>query len=221
MARMARVVVPNYPHHVTQRGNRRQKTFFCEDDYRYYIDLMSEFSTQSGTEVWAYCLMPNHVHLVMVPGEEDSLRATLGEAHRRYTRHINFREGWRGHLWQERFHSFAMDEEYLFSTVRYVERNPVAARLCAHPEEWKWSSARAHLKGEDDELVRVKPMLDRIGRWCDYLSGAAKCDDEDLIDLHTRTGRPLGCADFVHKLEVITGKELAPKRAGRKPAIRK
>ncbi|VAX04038.1 hypothetical protein MNBD_GAMMA20-1567, partial [hydrothermal vent metagenome] len=73
MARMARVVVPNYPHHVTQRGNRRQKTFFCEDDYRYYIDLISEFSRQSGTEVWAYCLMPNHVHLVMVPGEEDGL----------------------------------------------------------------------------------------------------------------------------------------------------
>jgi putative transposase len=220
MARMARVVVPYYPHHVTQRGNRRQKTFFCEDDYRYYIDLMSEFSTQSGTEVWAYCLMPNHVHLVMVPGEEDSLRAALGEAHRRYTRHINFREGWRGHLWQERFHSFTMDEEYLISTVRYVERNPVVARLCVHPEEWKWSSARAHLKGEDDKLVRVKPMLDRIGRWCDYLSDAAESDDKDLIDLHTRTGRPLGSAAFVRRLEVITGKELTPKRAGRKPVIR-
>ena len=220
MAGMARVVVPNYPHHVTQRGNRRQKTFFCEDDYRYYIELMSEFSTQSGTEVWAYCLMPNHVHLVMVPGEEDGLRAALGEAHRRYTRHINFREGWRGHLWQERFHSFTMDEDYLLSTVRYVERNPVVARLCVHPEEWKWSSARAHLKGEDDELVRVRPMLDRIGVWRDFLSDPDKNDDEELIDRHSRTGRPLGCADFVRKLEVITGEELAPKRAGRKPVIR-
>jgi len=75
MARMARVVIPGYPHHLTQRGNRRQKTFFCEDDYRYYIKLMSEFTGQSGTEVWAYCLMPNHVHLVMVPVEEDGLRA--------------------------------------------------------------------------------------------------------------------------------------------------
>ena len=89
--------------------------------------------------------MPNHVHLVMVPGEEDGLRATLGEAHRRYTRHINFRERWRGHLWQERFHSFIMDEKYLLSTVRYVERNPVAARLCVNPQDWKWSSVRAHL----------------------------------------------------------------------------
>jgi putative transposase len=93
MARMARVVVPNFPHHVTQRGNRRQKTFFCEDDYQYYVELVSEYSQQTGTEVWAYCLMPNHIHLVMVPSTEDGLRATLGEAHRRYTRHINFREG--------------------------------------------------------------------------------------------------------------------------------
>jgi len=80
MARIARVVVPNFPHHVTQRGNRRQKTFFCEDDYQYYVELVSEYSQQSGTEVWAYCLMPNHVHLVMVPSTEDGLRATLGEA---------------------------------------------------------------------------------------------------------------------------------------------
>ncbi len=221
MARMARVVVPNYPHHVTQRGNRRQKTFFCDNDYRYYIDLMSTFSRQSGTEVWAYCLMPNHVHLVMVPAEEDGLRAALGEAHRRYTRHINFREGWRGHLWQERFHSFTMDENYLISTVRYVERNPVVAGLCAHPQDWKWSSAHAHLMGKDDQLVRVKPMLDRIDRWGAYLSDADKRSDEDLIERHTRTGRPLGCADFVRKLEAVTGEALAPKRPGRKPVIRK
>ncbi|MEE9302960.1 MAG: transposase [Thiotrichaceae bacterium] len=216
MARMARVVVPNFPHHVTQRGNRRQKTFFCDDDYRYYLDLMSEFSRQSGTEIWAYCLMPNHVHLVMVPNEEDGLRATLGEVHRRYTRHINFREGWRGHLWQERFHSFLMDEDYLLSTVRYVERNPVVAKLCVYPEDWKWSSARAHLLGYDDKLVRVQPMLDRIGNWNDYLSDNGKRNDNDLIERHTRTGRPLGCTDFVRKLETLTGKALAPKRPGRK-----
>ena len=220
MARMARVVVPNYPHHVTQRGNRRQKTFFCEDDYRYYIDLISEFSTQSGTEVWAYCLMPNHVHLVMVPGEEDGLRAALGEAHRRYTRHINIREGWRGHLWQERFHSFTMDEDYLLSTVKLLSSNHFKLPLSALPQEWKWSSARAHLKGEDDELVRVKPMLDRIGMWCDYLSDPDKNDDEELIDLHSRTGRPLGSDAFVRRLEVISGEELAPRRPGRKPVIR-
>jgi len=218
MARMARVVVPNYPHHVTQRGNRRQKTFFCGDDYRYYIELLSIYSKEYGTEVWAYCLMPNHVHLVMVPSEEDGLRAALGEAHRRYTRHVNFRKGWRGHLWQERFHSFVMDETYLLATVRYVERNPVVARLCQHPHEWPWSSAAAHVAGKDDELVRVKPMLDRVGDWTAYLSDDnARGQEVEYIERHTRTGRPLGDGSFIGMLERITGKPLAQRRPGRKP----
>ena len=221
MARMARVVVPNYPHHVTQRGNRRQKTFFCDEDYRYYIELISEFSLRSGTEIWAYCLMPNHVHMVMVPIEEDGLRSVLGEAHRRYTRYINFREGWRGHLWQERFHSFAMDENYLLSTVRYVERNPVAAKLCKHPSDWQWSSACAHLKGEDDALVRVQPMLDRIDNWGAYLADTNMSEDDGVVRLHTRTGRPLGDEKFVSKLEILTGESLALKKPGRKPSAKK
>jgi putative transposase len=215
MARMARVVVPGYPHHVTQRGNRRQKTFFCEDDYRYYIELMSQFTEEAGTEVWAYCLMPNHVHLVMVPGEEDGLRAALGEAHRRYTRYVNVRQGWRGHLWQERFHSFVMDEQYLLATVRYVERNPVVARLCRQPADWLWSSAYAHLAAQDDGLVRVKPMLDRVDDWAAYLS--SEHDEEvEVIKLHTSTGRPLGATYFVEHLEAVTGKALAPGRPGPK-----
>ena len=221
MPRMARVVIPNYPHHVTQRGNRRQKTFFHDEDYRYYIELISEFSLKSRTEIWAYCLMPNHVHLVMMPVEEDGLRATLGEAHRRYTRYVNFREGWRGHLWQERFHSFTMDEDYLLSTVRYVERNPVIAGLCNHPEEWEWSSARAHIKGEDDELVRVKPMLGRIDDWEKYLSTSDSNSHIKQIKQHTRTGRPLGNMEFIRKLEAIAGIDLSLKTPGRKPAMRK
>jgi putative transposase len=101
MARLARVVVPGMPHHVTQRGNRRQETFFCDDDYRAYIELTAEWCGECNVAVWAYCLMPNHVHLIVVPESEDGLRRGIGEAHRRYTRMINFREGWRGHLWQK------------------------------------------------------------------------------------------------------------------------
>ena len=133
MARLARVVVPGVPHHVTQRGNRRLETFFEDDDYRAYLDLLAASCAEAGVAVWAYCLMPNHVHLVLVPDERDGLRHALGEAHRRYTRRINFREGWRGHLWQERFHSFPMDEAYLLATARYVELNPLRARLVRKP----------------------------------------------------------------------------------------
>jgi putative transposase len=218
MARMPRIVVPGYPHHVTQRGNRRQQTFFCEDDYRYYVKLLSRYARQANTEIWAYCLMPNHIHLVMVPDHEDGLRTVLGEAHRRYTRHINFRQNWRGHLWQERFHSFPMDEAHLHATVRYIERNPVAARLCTEPEQWQWSSTRAHLRGVDDDLVLVTPMLGRIKDWSTYLSNEVESSTVASIQRHTRTGRPLGTPMFVHDLELITGKSLAPRQPGRKPS---
>jgi putative transposase len=140
MSRLPRVVAPGLPHHVTQRANRRQQTFFMDQDYAEYCDLLADFCRRCGTRVLAYRLMPNHVHLIMVPADEFGLRDALGEAHRRYTRMINFRDGWRGHLWQERFHSFVMDEQHLLAAVRYVERNPVRARLCAR---WKIGRGRA------------------------------------------------------------------------------
>lgn len=216
MARMARVVVPFYPHHVTQRGNRRQRTFFGDNDYATYIRLLSEFCRKAGTRVWAYCLMPNHVHLVMVPSHEDGLRAALGEAHRRYTRGVNFRQGWRGHLWQERFHSFPMDQSYLLATVRYVERNPVTARLCPRPEDWPWSSAAAHMRGRDDELVEVSPMLSQVDDWTRYLSDASDDGISSHMWEHSRSGRPLGDERFYQTLEQITGRRLTRRAPGRK-----
>ena len=110
MPRLARVVVPGLPHHITQRGNRRQQTFFCDEDYQSYLDLMGQWCRAHQVEIWAYCLMPNHAHLIVVPKSADGLRRAVGEAHRRYTRMVNFREGWRGHLWQGRFASFILDE---------------------------------------------------------------------------------------------------------------
>ncbi|MDA3896951.1 MAG: transposase, partial [Desulfobacteraceae bacterium] len=135
MARMARVVAEGMPHHITQRGNRRQPTFFSDDDYKAYIDLMAEWCGKYDVDIWAYCLMPNHIHLVAVPSEAENLRLSIGEAHRRYTRRINFSKGWRGHLWQERFSSFVMDERYLLACARYIENNPVLAKLTKSLEQ--------------------------------------------------------------------------------------
>ncbi len=129
MARLPRVVAPGVPHHVTQRGNRGQQTFFEADDFRLYLELMAEWCAARGVEIWAYCLMPNHVHLIAVPETEDALRRAIGEAHRRYTQAVNRRQGWTGHLWQGRFASFAMDEPNLLTAARHVELNPVRARL--------------------------------------------------------------------------------------------
>ena len=124
MPRMARVVVPGYPHHATQRGNRRQNVFFSDRDYTTYLSIMLQAITRARVTVWAYCLMPNHCHWIVVPQDSDGLRQFFAEGHRRYTTAINRRNGWRGHLWQERFHSFVMDEPHLLAAVRYVETNP-------------------------------------------------------------------------------------------------
>ena len=213
---MARVVIPGVPHHVTQRGVRRNDVFFCKEDYELYIQLLSEFCRKCGTEVWAYSLMSNHVHLVMVPSTTDGLRASLGEAHRRYTRHINQREQCRGHLWQERFHSFPMDEHHLLAAVRYVELNPVHAGITSHPEDYIWSSTRAHLAGQDDQLVKVSPMLERVSNWQTYLESDLDDAIINALQLHTRTGRPLGDDAFVDILELKLGKALRPLKPGRK-----
>jgi putative transposase len=217
MPRIARVIVPGVPHHVTQRGNRRQQTFFCDGDYRLYCDLMAQWCGERGVEIWAYCLMPNHVHLIAVPEEEDGLRRAIGDAHRRYTRYVNFREGWRGHLWQGRFASFPLDDAYLLVAARYIELNPVRAGLASAPEEYPWSSAAAHLTHRHDELVRTEPLLARCHDWYDYLTQQFPAEQWDALRKHERTGRPLGSDAFVSDLERSTGRCLRPQRRGRKP----
>jgi len=220
MPRMARVVVPGIPHHVTQRGNRRQRVFFRDEDHRVYLRLLSEHCARCAVQVWAYCLMPNHVHVVMVPRQSDGLHRSLAGAHRRYTRHINFREGWRGYLWQGRFASFPMDERHLLAAVRYVELNPVRAGLCETPRDWPWSSAQAHLTGQDDDLVQVSPMLSIVGDWGAYLSQPTDAGQVDAIRRHERTGRPLGSDAFIENLENLTGRQLKKQKPGPRPKRR-
>ncbi len=210
-------MIPCLPHHITQRGNRRQQTFFNDEDYAAYVELMAEWCREQGVEIWSYCLMPNHTHLIAVPSSEDSLRLAIGEAHRRYTRRINFREKWRGYLWQGRFASFVMDEPYLLAAARYVELNPLRARLVTNPCDWPWSSARAHLAGRDDQLVKVAPMLAMIGDWDAFLRSAMPEDELRDIRRHARTGRPLGDEAFLARLEDTMGRALKPQKRGPKP----
>jgi putative transposase len=221
MARLARLVVPGLPHHVTQRGNRRQKTFFNDGDYGAYLELMADWCRDEGVEIWSHCLMPNHIHLIAVPKTKGGLRRAVGEAHRRYTRRINFREKWRGYLWQGRFASFVMDEPYLLAAARYIELNPVRAKLVSSAEQWPWSSAKAHLSGRDDRLTKVSPLLAMVGDWRGFLNSALR--EEELLDLraHGRTGRPLGNSAFLEKLEATVGRALRPRNGGRPSKLRK
>jgi putative transposase len=210
MARLARAVAAGVPHHVTQRGNRRQATFFGDGDCALYRDLLAAWCGRHGVAVWAWCLMPNHVHLVLVPAEEAGLRQALGEAHRRYTQAVNRRQGWVGHLWQGRFASCALDLPHLLGAVRYVELNPVRARLVTAPESWPWSSATAHLTGSGDGLVTMGPPSEVVGDWRAFLDGGLPERQADALRQHERTGRPLGDAGFVAELEARLGRRLRP-----------
>ena len=221
MARLARLVIPGLPHHITQRGNRRQQTFFNDDDYAAYVELMSDWCREASVEIWCYCLMPNHVHLIAVPKTEDGLRRAVGEAHRRYTRRINFREKWRGYLWQGRFASFIMDEPYLLAAARYVELNPVRAKLVRSAERWPWSSASAHLSGRDDRLTKAAPLLAMVADWRGFLNSALPEDELRDLRYHTSTGRPLGSVIFLEHLEALVGRVLKPQKGGRPSKFRK
>jgi putative transposase len=205
---------------VTQRGNRRQTVFFEPADYALYRDLLAERCRKASVEVWAYCLMPNHVHLVLTPATPEGLARAIGETHRQYTGFVNARARWTGHLFQGRFSSVALDDAHLVAAARYVALNPVRARLVAHAQDWAWSSARAHLAGRDDALVRVAPLLDRVGRFCDLIDSDADQVAFAALRAAESTGRALGSSEFVAALERLTGRRLRPRKPGRKPSAR-
>jgi putative transposase len=217
MSRIARIVVPRCPHHVTQRGNRREPIFFEDGDQEVYRDLLAEQAEKACIQIWAYCLMPNHVHVIVVPREEKGFAQAIGEAHRRYTNFVNARGRWSGHLFQNRFASVPMDDAHFVTALRYVSLNPVRARLVARAEDWPWSSVRAHLAGRDDGLVTVKPVLERVGDFAKLLEPDA-ADDERFAAVRRSeaSGRPLATAEFVADLERILGRPIARRAPGRK-----
>ncbi len=215
MPRIARLVVPNIPHHITQRGNRRQPTFFSDADFHLYKKLLAECCAKAGTKIMAWCLMPNHVHLILVPNHEDGLRAALGETHRRYTWLINAREGWRGHLWQERFASCPMDEAHTAAALRYVELNPVRAKLVENAEDWRWSSARAHLYGEHDNLTDLKLAKPFADDWRTFLDEGLQAEAHAAIQASEKNGRALGAASFINDLAALSGRDLDLPTRGR------
>ena len=216
MPRMARLVVPGYPHHVTQRGSRRQQTFFGKEDYHTYLDLLNRRLNACRVTVWAYCLMPNHVHLIVVPETASGLAELLRTAHARYARIINRAHDWQGHLWQERFHSFVMDDSHLLAAVRYVELNPVRAGLCGRPEDWRWSSVHAHLGAENDPIMPTCPMRTRVRDWREYLAEPVTDRQLDALRRHSSTGRPAGDDRFIKRVEALSGRRLARRNPGPK-----
>ncbi len=215
MGRLARVVLPGVVHHVTQRGVRSMDIFFEDKDCNVYLSFLKEQGDKVGLDFVGYCLMSNHVHLLVVPSDEESLRRGIGEAHRLYTRHINFKTKTRGHLFQGRFFSCPLDTSNLLAAARYVERNPVRAKICKQAEEYKWSSASYHLglKKSDPLIQRKHKGIGRPKEWRKWLES----DPPDINELrhYFRVGRPYGGEAFIKQAELITGRSLFLKKAGR------
>jgi len=203
-----RLVVPGYPHHVTQRGARRQQTFFDDTDYRAYIELIKELKLVAGVDIWAYCLMPNHVHLIAVPKAEHGLAALFGTAHHRYAKRVNAIHDWRGHLWQERFYSVAMNESHSLAAMRYVELNPVRAGLCKRADEWPWSSVHRNLGNKSDKMIDDSEVRNIVSDWGLFLAEDEKSGFIDSLRNQTNTGRPSGDDLFIDVLERKTGRRI-------------
>jgi putative transposase len=216
MAKFARIVIPGCPHHIIKRGNRRQIVFFSDNDKKTYCEILKREVTRAGIAIWTYCLMDNHVHLIAVPERANSLAKGIGRATRDYSLLINIRNDWQGHLWQHRFDSYPLGETHVYSAVRYIEQNPVEAKIVNRAEDYYWSSARSHVFGEKDDLLSDFYLISEIPDWVSYLREKTSESDKKLFRSHARTGRPLGDDKFIAKLEKMTGRGIKNERPGPK-----
>lgn len=217
---MARVVAEAVPHHITQRGNNRQDTFFLPDDRRYYLETLRAKCRDHGVSLLGYCLMTNHVHLVAVPSSANALAQALGQAHGNYARWFNGRYRRSGHLWQNRFYSSALGGTYLETALAYVDLNPLRAKLVKQAEEYEWSSAKAHLTGcAADSLIDSWDWAELgLGtNWGEILTAHRAGDEGEMLREATYAGRPFGDENFVADMERRVNRPLTKGRPGRKP----
>jgi putative transposase len=220
MARLPRVIAVDGPHHVTQRANGRRFILDCDTDRSVYLDLLKQSLALHDVAMMGYCLMSNHVHLVLVPGRAESLGLALKHAHGRYASYWNAIHHSSGHVWQGRYYSCPLDEPHVWEALRYTELNPVRAGLVAESASWMWSSAAAHCAAEPDsgwlamELWQSRWNSDS---WRAFLEVMESASELTAIRMSTHTGRPLGTQEFVHALERSTQRPLAPQKRGRRP----
>jgi putative transposase len=223
MARVARLVIPDLPHHVTHRGNNRQAVFFTEDDYHVYLSILRRKSDRHGLEMMGYCLMPNHIHLVAKPRKAKALAKAVGETHWQYARYINERHKRSGHLWENRFYSCPLDESHEYSALAYVDRNPVRAGLVRLAWKYPWSSASAHAEGADPRRWVASALCRRLAveqKWKSVLRQGEDAEMLKRIRTSTMCGRPLATDSFLAKLEHAIGRRLRPASVGRPKKIR-
>jgi len=218
MARFLRVEALGIPHHVTQRGNARRLVFESDGDRMVYLSVLVQHAKYRGVAILGYCLMPNHVHLILSPLRPKAMQQALRDTHGRYAAYVNARQASSGHVWQGRYYSCPMDTSHLWNALRYVELNPVRAGLAIRPEVYRWSSARTHLCGDRDGVTDVAEWANHwtIGSWRNFVDADAPSDD-DAVRHSTHCGRPLGSEDFIRSLESHLDRKLSARKGGRSP----
>jgi putative transposase len=224
MPRLARTVFANLPHHITQRGNRREDVFFSDEDRQTYLKWLGEYAAKFKVEVAAYCLMTNHIHLILIPSTEDGLQNVLKPLHMRYAQMLNRARQQQGHVWQGRYFSSALDHDYFQVALRYVERNPVRARMVRKAENYKWSSARGHCGLATDTLLKTAPMWRKecadIKDWSQWLGEPDAEHALLILRRNAMMGLPCGSEKFLRKIEKQAGRSLSYKPQGR-PKLKK
>lgn len=217
MPRIARVCALNYPHHITQRGNNRGLVFFEDEDREFYLEILCKYSRKWDLDIWAYCLMSNHVHILSVPRKQESLSRGIGGTNLIYTQYINRKYKRSGRLWQNRFFSTIIDKEsYLWAAASYIERNPVRAKLVAKAEDYPWSSVRAHISGVTDNVLSDYGWLQTRERdaYREFIRHE-EAEFEASVRMATSTGRPLGTETFISRIEKILHRKILLRRGGR------
>jgi putative transposase len=222
MARLARVVATDVPHHLTQRGNGRRFVLDCDADRSVYLNLLRENAALYKVSVIGYCLMSNHIHLIAVPRTADGLAQALKHAHGRYASYWNAAHQSSGHVWQGRYYSCPLDEAHLWEALRYTELNPSRAGLVPEAEAWPWSSAAGHCgTGPTDASLALEIWRSHWtpSAWREYLAAGESESGLALIRQRTHTGRPLGSAEFIHSMEKIAQRGLVPQKRGPREKI--
>ena len=180
---------------------------------------LKEYAGKHKVDILAYCLMTNHIHLIAVPSTEEGLQQVLKPLHMRYAQRINRERGWKGHVWQGRYFSSALDDDYLWAAMRYVERNPIRAKMVRKAENYRWSSAGWHCGLRPDPLLTTKPTWRRqfegIGDWSAWLAEGDEPEKLGVLRRNVDKGLPCGSEKFIQKLEKLTGRALQYRPRGR------
>ena len=194
MSRPTRIVIPNIPYHVTQRGNQARDVFFHPNDRKRYLEKLTSYSNRFGFDIQAYCLMSNHIHLLGIPRNKNSIAKTMQVVQSNHTRTINLSQGWTGNLWQQRYSASALNIPHMWNTLRYIEQNPVRAGIVLKCEDYIWSSAASHCGIRDDALINTDPRYsDMFDNWHEIVNQVL--DDETLEDIRYRTRKGFPCGE--------------------------